>query len=52
MGPSPLQPSSQTATFSPTSQPVTISNTSVTGVNFTATGTANVIFFDDFTGNT
>ena len=46
-----VTPSSQTATFSPTSQPVTISNTSVTGVNFTATGTANVIFFDDFTGN-
>ena len=46
-----VTPSSQTATFSPTSQPVTISNTNVTGVNFTATATANVIFFDDFTGN-
>ena len=45
-----VTPSSQTATFSPTSQPVTISNGNVSGVNFTATATANVIFFDDFTG--
>jgi hypothetical protein len=45
-----VTPSSQTATFSPTSQPVSISNGNVSGVNFTATATANVIFFDDFTG--
>src|SRR6266403_1468464 len=45
-----VTPSSQTATFNPTSQPVTISNGNVSGVNFTATATANVIFFDDFTG--
>jgi len=32
-----ITPSSQTATFSPTSQRVTISNQSLTGVNFTAT---------------
>jgi hypothetical protein len=45
-----VTPSSQIATFSPASQPVTISNGNVSGVNFTATATANVIFFDDFTG--
>ncbi len=45
-----VTPSSQTATFSPTSQPVTISNGNVSGVNFTATATSNVLFFDDFTG--
>jgi len=47
-----ITPTSQIATFSPTSQAVTISNASVTGVNFTATATANVIFYDDFTGTT
>jgi beta-glucanase (GH16 family) len=47
-----LTPSSPTATFSPTSQTVTISNGNVTAVNFTATATANVLFFDDFTGTT
>lgn len=45
-----VTPSSQTVTFSPTGQPITISNGNVSGVNFTATSTANVIFFDDFTG--
>jgi Glycosyl hydrolases family 16 len=45
-----VTPSSQMATFSPTSQPVNINNANMTGVNFTATATANVIFFDDFTG--
>jgi hypothetical protein len=45
-----VTPSSQTATFSPASASVAISNANVTGVNFTATATANVIFFDDFTG--
>jgi beta-glucanase (GH16 family) len=47
-----VTPSSSTATFSPTSQSVTISNANVSGVNFTATATANVIFFDDFLGTT
>jgi hypothetical protein len=45
-----VTPSSQTATFSPISQPVTISNSKVSGVDFTATAIANVIFFDDFKG--
>lgn len=45
-----VTPSSQTANFSPTSQPVTISNGNVSGVDFTATAAANVILFDDFTG--
>jgi hypothetical protein len=47
-----ITPSSTSATFSPTSQNVTISSASVTGVSFTATATANVIFYDDFTGTT
>jgi hypothetical protein len=45
-----VTPSSQTATFSPTNQAVTISNANMSGVNFAATATSNVIFFDDFTG--
>jgi len=45
-----VTPSSQSATFSPTSQNVTITNASDTSVNFSATATAKVIFFDDFTG--
>ena len=45
-----VTPSSQTASFSPTSLPVTISNGNVSAVNFTATATSNVIFFDDFMG--
>ena len=44
-----VTPSSQTATFTPTSQPVTVSSANVTGANFTATASSNVIFFDDFT---
>ena len=47
-----VTPSSTTATFSPTSQSVTISGGNVTGVSFTATASANVIFYDDFTGST
>lgn len=47
-----VTPSSAGATFSPTSQNVTVSNGNVGGVNFTATATANVLFFDDFTGTT
>jgi len=45
-----VTPSSSSATFSPASQQVTISGASDGGVNFTATATANVIFYDDFTG--
>ena len=46
-----ITPSSTMATFSPTSQSVTINGANVTGVSFTATATSTVIFFDDFTGN-
>jgi hypothetical protein len=46
-----VTPSSQTATFSPTAVPVTVSNSNVSGVNFAATATSNVLFFDDFTGS-
>ena len=46
-----ITPSSTTATFSPTSQSVTINGANVTGVSFTATATSTVLFFDDFTGN-
>ena len=45
-----VTPSSPSATFSPTNQAVTINNGNVAGVNFTATSTSNVFFFDDFTG--
>lgn len=45
-----VTPSSQSATFSPTSQNVTIGTANIVGVNFTATSTSNVIFYDDFTG--
>jgi len=47
-----VTPRSQTATFSPTSQPVTISNGNMPSVNFAATASTNVIFFDDFTDPT
>lgn len=46
-----VTPSSATATFSPTSTAVTVNGANVTNVNFTATATSNVIFFDDFTGS-
>ena len=46
-----ITPTSSSATFSPTSQSATISNANAT-VSFTATATANVIFYDDFTGST
>jgi hypothetical protein len=46
-----VTPTSTTATFSPKGQTVSINNGNVGGVNFTASGTSNVIFFDDFTGN-
>ena len=47
-----VTPSSTAATFSPTNQAVVISNSNVGSVNFTATATSKVIFFDDFTGTT
>lgn len=43
--------SSQTALVTPSAQTVTINSSNVTGVNFTATTTSNVIFFDDFLGS-
>jgi len=45
-----VTPSGAGATFSPTSQAVVITAATVGGVNFTATSTGNVIFFDDFNG--
>ncbi len=45
-----VTPTSSTATFSPTGQGVTITNASQTTVNFTATATSNIVFYDDFTG--
>ena len=45
-----VTPANQSATFSPTSKTVTIGTSSVSGVDFTATTTANIIFYDDFTG--
>lgn len=47
-----VTPTSSTATMSPASQIITINNADVTGVNFTATATAQVVFFDDFLGTT
>jgi len=44
-----VTPTSTTATFSPVSQSATISNANAV-VSFTATASANVIFYDDFTG--
>ena len=46
-----LTPSSQTATFSPTSKQVSVNNSSISGVNFAATATVKVVFFDDFLGS-
>ena len=45
-----VTPTSSTATFSPASQGITITNASQTTVNFTATATSNIVFYDDFTG--
>jgi beta-glucanase (GH16 family) len=45
-----VTPSSQTASFSPAAQSVTISISSATSVNFAATTTTTTIFYDDFTG--
>lgn len=45
-----VTPTDSTTTFTPTSQSVTVVNDNVGSVNFTATATSNVIFFDDFSG--
>jgi hypothetical protein len=46
-----LTPSSSGVAYTPVSQPVTINGASVSGINFTAASSANVVFFDDFTGS-
>lgn len=38
------------STYSPASQQVTIINTNVSGITFTATSTGSTLFYDDFTG--
>ena len=43
-----VTPSRTNATFSPLSQGVSISSGNVGGVNFTASSTENIIFFDNF----
>jgi Glycosyl hydrolases family 16 len=45
-----VTPTSQSASFSPASEPVTVSGASSSAVNFSATATTNTIFYDDFTG--
>jgi beta-glucanase (GH16 family) len=45
-----VTPSSKVATFGPARQTATISNSNLTDVNFTAATTANVFFFDNFSG--
>jgi hypothetical protein len=45
-----VTPSSQSASFSPASEPVTVSGGSVGAVNFSAAATTNTVFYDDFTG--
>jgi Glycosyl hydrolases family 16 len=46
-----VAPSATGVTYTPVSLPVTISGSSVANVNFTASSTSTVFFFDDFTGN-
>ena len=43
-----VTPTSQSVTYTPVSQPVTISGTNLSGINFTASSAAKVIFFDNF----
>jgi hypothetical protein len=45
-----VTPTSQSASFSPASEPVTVNGASVSAVNFSGTATTNTIFYDDFTG--
>ncbi|MGC1387190.1 MAG: family 16 glycosylhydrolase, partial [Steroidobacteraceae bacterium] len=49
-----VTPTSPEVSFSPVSEPVTVSGASVGAVNFSATATAttNTIFYDDFSGTT
>jgi beta-glucanase (GH16 family) len=47
-----ITPSGTVATFSPASQPATISNSSLTNMNFTAATTTSIFFFDNFAGTT
>jgi len=46
-----ITPSSASVDFSPSSQSTSITNTNVSGINFTTTATSNLVFFDNFTGN-
>ena len=46
-----VTPTSQSVTYTPVSQPVTIGGTNLTGINFTASSAAKVIFFDNFAGS-
>ena len=46
-----VTPSNSGVAYTPVSQPVTISGASVSGINFTASSSTNVVFFDDFTGS-
>ncbi len=46
-----VTPSSSGVTYTPVAQPITVSGSSVSGVNFTATSNAKVIFFDNFAGS-
>jgi|GEM_PF-6503273 hypothetical protein len=45
-----ITPSSPTAGFTPFSQSVTVNGSNVSGVNFTAAATSNLVFYDNFTG--
>jgi len=45
-----LTPSGASLTFSPTNRQVALNGASVTSQNFTASSSANVVFFDDFNG--
>jgi beta-glucanase (GH16 family) len=47
-----VAPSSSGYSYSPTSQAVMINSANVTGVNFTASASSTVIFYDDFTEST
>jgi beta-glucanase (GH16 family) len=47
-----VTPTSSGYSFSPTSLAVTVNSANVSGVNFTATASATVLFYDDFSGTT
>jgi hypothetical protein len=46
-----VTPTKASTTFAPVSAPVTVNGANATGVNFTASSTATVFFFDDFNGS-